>query len=285
MPAKNLRRVAEGGSYIHVYNRGIENKVIFADGDDYQTFLNYLEDYLSAPKSPHSHKTSFTVKGKTYHGVPHQPKNYHNKIELLAYSLQPDHFHIIVHQKEGKSLQAFIRSLCTRYSMYYNKKYNRTGPLFEGPYKSTHIKDNKDLSRLTKYLHKDTDYSSHAHYSGQKPSPWVKTNVVLLDSEELSTDELNNNDYEFGKALHYITSADSKKPNLARRDLQEVIIVKPWARYPEIILAGVVLLILAGFSFRNMAIDGKSQPIPPKILGVTTTAPSPTPSPTPSNND
>lgn len=268
MPAKNLRRVAEGGSYIHVYNRGIENKIIFADGDDYKTFLNYLEDYLSAPKTPDSHKTEFTVKGKTFRGIPHQPKNYHKKVELLAYSLKPNHFHIIVHQKEGKSLQAFIRSLCTRYSIYFNKKYARTGPLFEGPYKSAHIVGEKELSQLAGYLHHDKEYSSHAHYSGQRTAEWVKTNVVPSATSEPPASELNNEDYEFGKSQHTKEAQISKKPDLARRDLQESVPIKPWARIPEMIFAIFILFILIGFSLRNAAIENGASNVSAQILGV-----------------
>src|SRR3989344_5108021 len=108
MPAKNLHRVADGGTSCHVYNKGIENRNIFVEEADYQVFINYLQDYLCAPKAPENTTTEFTVKGRTYKGVPHQPKNYLNKVELIAYSLKPDHFHLVLHQKTQKSLQAFM---------------------------------------------------------------------------------------------------------------------------------------------------------------------------------
>ena len=136
MPAQNLQRTKEIGIYSHIYNKGVEKRILFNDEEDYAVFLNFLKDYLSALKDPDSLKKDFKVNGRTFQGTPHQPKNYFNQVELLAYSLMPDHFHLILHQKTRGSLESFIRSLCTRYSIYYNKKYQRTGSLFEGPYKS-----------------------------------------------------------------------------------------------------------------------------------------------------
>lgn len=267
MPAKNLRRVAEGGSYIHVYNRGIENKIIFADDDDYNTFLNYLEEYLSAPKNPQQHKTDFTIKGRHYKGVPHLPKNYHNKVELLAFSLNPDHFHILLHQKEGKSLQAFIRSLCTRYSMYFNKKYKRAGTLFNGPYKSAHLKDINEVRPLINYLHKESVFSSTSYYSQENTKPWVKTNVILLDGTDTEKDKQNNTDYEFGQTQHETPAQTIKQVPLERRDLQ-VVYIKPWARIPEIMISCLLLLVLLAFGLKGIADANSSATISTKVLGI-----------------
>src|SRR3989344_6029163 len=149
MPAKNLLRVTEEGAYIHVFNKGVENRVIFTEPQDYEIFLGYLRDYLSMPSDPESKKKDFTVNGRTFRGTPHQPKNYFQKVELVAYCLMPNHFHLLLHQQTKASTERFIRSLCTRYSMYFNKKYKRMGALFEGPYKSVHIKVQLQLLHLT----------------------------------------------------------------------------------------------------------------------------------------
>ena len=54
----------------------------------------------------------------------------------------PNHFHILITQMEEKGVSKFMQKLSTAYSMYYNKKYKRTGGLFEGKFKSEHL--NKD---------------------------------------------------------------------------------------------------------------------------------------------
>lgn len=283
MPAKNLQRVAEGGIYCHVYNKGIENKIIFADDSDYQVFLGFLEEYLSTPSSHESKKAEFTVNGRVFKGVPHQPKNYLNKVELIAYNLKPDHFHLLLHQKTEKSLQAFIRSLCTRYSMYFNKKYNRTGALFDGPYKSVQIEDEKGLILLTHYLHKSGDYSTYPEYLGQKSTPWVKTKVVLsANSGDPNHKEYNKN-YELNpeeKILLAEFAIHNIDQHLARRD-PEAIVLKPWSRIPELLVASTVFILLLGFSIRNIATTAKNPEANSTILGTNTIAASPSPTPSP----
>ncbi len=286
MPSKNLQRVAEGGTNFHVYNKGIENKTIFADDTDYQVFIGYLEDYLSAPKAHGATKKEFTVNGRVFSGVPHQPKNYFGKVELIAYSLKPNQFHLVLHQKTAKSLQAFIRSLCTRYSIYFNKKYNRNGTLFEGPYKSTQAKDDKSLLLLTSSLHKAGGYSSYPEYLGQKKTPWVKSNVVL----SLINNKSNYKDYiekfEPGQdeksLLSEITTKDAHD-HLERRDLEQIHL-KPWARIPELAAASAVFVLLLGIGYRNISATNKNQGSENIILGTKTnsTLQKPTISPNPS---
>lgn len=282
MTAKNLLRVAEGGTYCHVYNRGIENRNIFTDEADYQTFLAFLEEYLSAPKTPESNKKDFTINGRVFRGVPHQPKNYFKKVELIAYSLKPEHFHLVLHQKTQKSLQAFIRSLCTRYSIYFNKKYSHTGALFDGPYKSAQVKDEKGLMLLTHYLHKASDHSTYPEYSLQRETPWLMTKVVLslinsIDSYKNYIDNYEPNQ-EDKEMLRQIT-IDDDNHNLERRDLEKVSL-KPWSRIPEMVAACAVFVLLLGLGVRNITTDSKNNPTYPVTLGTNTTkvTPSPTPS-------
>jgi putative transposase len=179
MPAKNLSRINKDGIYLHIYNKGIENRAIFSDEEDIKVFLGYLEEYLTTPKDPSSVKKTFNINGRTYHGVPHQPKNYFNRIDLVAYSLMSDHFHLVLYQKTRGSLENFIRSLCTRYSIYFNKKYQRSGSLFAGPYKSAMIEAGDNLSNLSRYLHHLGNHSSYPEYLGSRKTAWVKTEAVL----------------------------------------------------------------------------------------------------------
>src|SRR5438128_456236 len=111
----------------HIYNRGLEARVIFNDHEDYEVFVGYLKGYITPAADPSTIKTTFTVNGKSFKGTPHQPKNYYGKIEILAYSLFDNHFHIVLAQTIEGSLEGFVRSLTTRYSIYFNKKYKRTG--------------------------------------------------------------------------------------------------------------------------------------------------------------
>ena len=280
MPAQNLHRENKEGIYSHIYNKGVEKRIIFNDEEDYEVFQGYLKDYLTAPKDPESIKKAFTVHGRIFRGTPHQPKNYFNKVDLLAYNLQPDHFHLLLHQKTQNSLQGFIRSLCTRYSMYFNKKYKHTGALFEGPYKSVQIKD-EALLLLTRYLHKTGDYSTYPEYLRLRDTPWVSTGIVLsIKNKEgnyknfVEKYELDQNE----KVLLEEIAIENVDQHLEGRHLasdEAVNIldadVKQRTRLPEFVaVSSVIFVLLVTLGIRNIVISNSNNPVPSaEILGKT----------------
>ena len=65
----------------------------------------------------------------------------------------PNHFHILITEKEGNGVSKFMQKLSTAYVMYYNNKYERTGGLFEGKFKSQHLADDRYLKYIFSYIH------------------------------------------------------------------------------------------------------------------------------------
>ena len=65
----------------------------------------------------------------------------------------PNHFHLLITEIKDGGISKFMQKLSTAYVMYYNKKYKRTGSLFEGKFKSIHMKDNKQIKYLFSYIH------------------------------------------------------------------------------------------------------------------------------------
>lgn len=181
MPAQEIKLPTQNTTLFHIYNKGIPFEKIFIDEEDYACFCQYLEQYLSPQNDQTDTKITFNIRGKEYKGEPRQTKNYFGRVELIAYNLLPDHFHLILKELENNSVQKLMRSLGTRYAMYFNKKYNRTGPLFLGSYKSVTINNTSStpLVHLTRYLHAHskthnaTKYSSYPEYLGQRDSSWV----------------------------------------------------------------------------------------------------------------
>lgn len=188
MPSRNvIKSYVKGGVY-HIYNRGVEKRTIFENDQDYSVFLKYLKEYLEPPKEPSEYSKTFTLKGSTFKGVPRMPNNYENKIDLLVYCLMPNHFHLLVRQKDTASIKDFMRSLLTRYSMYFNKRYERVGPLFQGIYKAVLIDDDNYLLHLSRYIHlnpRETSmdilnaYSSYPEYLRGRHTGWIKPDLIL----------------------------------------------------------------------------------------------------------
>lgn len=250
MPANNDISI-KGNNFYHIYNKGIENGTVFRDDEDYKTILLYLEEYVSPRQNKENSRKTFTVQGKSYRGVPHQPQNYQGQVELAAYSLMPDHFHLLVNEIKKSSLERFMRSLFTRYSMYFNKKYKRTGALFEGPYKSVKIQEPSQLYPLVAYIHHGANnYSSYSEYSGNKRLGWVNTNFILPFKNSIS----GLPEKELLKGITFEDKVESAE-NLARRDPARIVVNSPPSRAPEIVTLFAIFLVLVGFGIRNIKVS------------------------------
>jgi putative transposase len=197
MPQKNtIKTYVEGGFY-HVYNRGVEKRNIFQDEQDYKVLLKYLKTALSIPPDPKTLNIPVSFKGVSFKGVPKLTKNFNGEIDLLSYCLIPNHFHFELYQKSITSIELFMRSVFTRYSMYFNKKYKRVGKLFQSAYKARQITTDDDLLHLSRYIHlnplgkvnKLTDaYSSYAEYLGMRNTSWVKPERILAYFQKTGDD-------------------------------------------------------------------------------------------------
>ncbi len=129
------------GEYYHIYNRGNSKQKIFNDKADYFHFSALL--YVCNQKE--NFKADNFQKGQSLYDIDKQS----NLVNIGAYCLMPNHFHLLLTQEdEDNNISKFMQKLLTAYVMYYNKKYKRTGGLFEGKFKSQHA----DLDRYLKYL-------------------------------------------------------------------------------------------------------------------------------------
>lgn len=189
MPAKNSIKIFVENGFYHIYNRGANKQEIYNNPQDYAVFLKYLKEGLSPPTKPDELKTfEVNIKGTTFISPKRQPKNFFGEIDLIAYVLMPNHFHLLIKQNKSESMEAFMRSVATRYSMYFNKAHNRVGTLFQSVYKAVLIENENYLLHLSRYIHLNpkenfpnliSAYSSYADYIGDKHTPWVNPMPVL----------------------------------------------------------------------------------------------------------
>jgi putative transposase len=188
MPHKNtIRHFIEEGIY-HVYNRGVEKRDIFLDEQDYAVFLHLLKYYLSPFDLEDSHPL---MKFQNFTVVRPRPLiNLEKEIDLLAYCLMPNHFHLIIKQHTKDAVTKLLRKVSTTYAMYFNKRYKRVGYLFQGKYKAALVETDYYLLHLSRYVHLNpgsltgTDpvnypYSSYKYYLGEKHASWLKTDLIL----------------------------------------------------------------------------------------------------------
>ena len=132
--------------FYHVYNRGVDKRTIFRDATDYRRFLELL--YLS--NSTHSINIRDIRKVFDIVYVYDRDQQY---VHIGAYCLMPNHFHILLTPLRENGVQNFMQKLSTGYSMYFNKRYERTGTLCESKFKAQHADSDEYLKYLFSYIH------------------------------------------------------------------------------------------------------------------------------------
>lgn len=255
MTAQTLSCVANDETISHISNKSPQGKSLFSDAEDYATFLSFLEEYLIPPSTDKKIK-EFTVKGKVYKGVPHQPKNYSDTISLLAYSLSPNQFDLIIKYSDKDNLQRFMRSLSTRYSIYFHKKYPGTGSVFKDSYVSKDIKDDTNLLNLSHELHQNSQMSSFQDYLEVRQTEWVNTGILLGLYKNINKGEYK--DFVSPVKTEPVEKVQEEKqipeqiPAEMNKQEQEYIMITTGPGFREVFVAGSIFLVLLTFGFKNV---------------------------------
>ncbi|MEK7128282.1 MAG: transposase [Patescibacteria group bacterium] len=140
--------------YYHIYNRGNGKNKIFNSDEDYDRFCKLL--FISNSERSFTFRDSIVdQKINAWDFERGEPL-----VEICAWVLMPNHFHIILishrsdlWEEKFNPITEFMRKLSTAYAMYFNKKHNRTGSLFEGKFKSKHVGEDNYFNYLFSYIH------------------------------------------------------------------------------------------------------------------------------------
>ncbi len=154
----------EPGKFYHVYNRGNEKKDIFFERENYLFFLRRLKQGVE--------KWGALVVG---------------------YCLMPNHFHLMLQESAEANITNLMLSLQTSYAKAINKRYNRVGHLFQGPFKNILIDKTEYLVHLSRYIHQNPalaglvrlpeewEFSSYRDYLGIRNGSLPQSQVVLSE--------------------------------------------------------------------------------------------------------
>ena len=161
---KQIQKNSYKGGYFHIYNRGNRKQNIFIEEKDYLNYLKRLRDY----------------------------KDKYN-IAVICYCLMPNHFHLLIRQDSDLPIYRFMHALHTSYSMYFNKKYNKVGHMFQNRFKQKEISKDEYFSKVTSYIHfnpvkdglvdriEDYQWSSYPDYIGTREGTLCDKNVIFSD--------------------------------------------------------------------------------------------------------
>jgi putative transposase len=151
----------QAGQYYHLYGRGNSHQHIFLERESYLYFLRQLRKYLV-------------------------PEVFH----VVAYCLMPNHYHLLVYLRSDE-LSAQMKWFLLSYATAINKRYSRSGALFEGRFRSALVENDSYLLHLSRYIHlnpvladlvlhpEDWEFSSYQEYVGLRDGTLPVPDIVL----------------------------------------------------------------------------------------------------------
>jgi len=178
--------------YYHIFNRGVDKRDVFLDARDYQRFLLSM-DLLNDERNglmlewrdikrvnPRAELLEFQELGSRRNPF----------VELVAYCLNPNHYHFILRQLRDDGIKLFMHKLGTSYTNYFNVRNKRSGALFQGKFKAAHIDSNEYLLYLSAYVNENNfihgynkrgvwPYSSLPDYLGKRDGKLVNKDIIL----------------------------------------------------------------------------------------------------------
>jgi putative transposase len=181
----------ERGEIYHLYNRGVGKMQIFNDEEDYKVFLYRLWENLYPELADKIKKKS----RNDYRRKELPPLSF----DLICYCLMPNHFHLLIKQNTDLPLTNLISKICTGYSKYFNKKYERVGSLFQDQFKAVRIETNEQLLWTSIYIHQNPikaelvdnlskyKWNSFLDYSGLQPGNLCKKELILGQYNSLTS--------------------------------------------------------------------------------------------------
>src|SRR3989344_2403952 len=138
------KTIFSNGEFYHIYNRGVDKRDIVLSSRDSERFLQGMIGFNTIEPIGSLYENSFNSLGSL--------ASKSGLVNIVAYCLNPNHYHFLVEQLVDRGIEKFMHRLGTGYTKYFNLVSKRTGSLFQGPFKSIHIEDNEYLLHLSAYV-------------------------------------------------------------------------------------------------------------------------------------
>ena len=137
------------GSYIHVVKRGARGMPITRDEKDKIRFLRLLYHMNDEFKDDLWERS--TAESTLFERPPQWPER-RPLVRVLAWTLMPNHFHLLLQETKEKGMSKFLQKLCGSMSSHFNLKYTERGSIFQGAYRSRTVQEDRYLRWLASYI-------------------------------------------------------------------------------------------------------------------------------------
>jgi len=143
------------GSFVHIFNRGNRKQTIVREACDKWRFLQMLYYFntsvsIANPFKNLERKLGFGLRTKLI-----WPKQWILQtpiVKIIAFALVENHFHLLIREIVEGGIALFMQKVGVGMTLYFNKKYQETGRLFQGPYKASVVNNDEYLKYLSVYI-------------------------------------------------------------------------------------------------------------------------------------
>ena len=207
-----MDRVAiELESFHHVYNRGTDKRIIFNDIEDFRRFVLYLNVVNDVDVKSPAHMGA-------YENEESRLENSERLVNLIAFCLMPNHFHLLLQERVAGGISKFMQRLGTAYTMYFNEKNERGGALFQGRFKNRLVDSELYLLKVIDYIHlnpkklsgslRGYEWSSYHYYCGENKFGYLLQPDALSGHTKVERGEEYrkglNSQGDFGEIEHLV---------------------------------------------------------------------------------
>lgn len=194
------------GQIYHIYNRGSEKRLIYEDRRTFKRFLKSAVYYQHQGPKP---KFSKYIKSD-------RELDSAMKVKIIAYCLMPNHYHFLVKQLQDGGITEMFSKLGNSYTKYFNIRYDRVGPLFQGEFKAVLIQDDEQLLHVSRYIHLNPvasylvtkpecyEWSSYNEYMSEIPSLCFKDPVMELIGSKEKYKQFVDDQIDYSRTLEFI---------------------------------------------------------------------------------
>ncbi len=141
------------GEYYHVFNRGVDKRIIFNTKEQQEFFFNRMKLLNTTDSRKYIANKRSRYKDKTIIASGDQ------LVSIVAYCLLPNHYHLLLRQEIDNGISQFMQRLGTSYTMYFNQQEKRSGSLFQGKFKAKHLSGDFALPVVSAYV--NLNYKHH----------------------------------------------------------------------------------------------------------------------------
>lgn len=200
--ATNRRVIFANNEIYHIFNRGVEKRQTFITRREFTRAIETLAYYRFADlllRFSHFIRLDIEAQSLALNNLIDENK----QVEILCYCFMPNHFHLLLQQTKDNGISKFVANLTNSYTKYFNTKYDRVGPLFQGLFKAVHIENDEQLLHVSRYIHLNPATSflikdeELARYEWSSYSEYLKSgNSNLVDKRLIMSFFSNINKYE-----------------------------------------------------------------------------------------